>query len=111
VAALQTLRQQAQADAIVPKNLDQTSPFTAEGKDSAVERVLLKDLLDLHGQASHSTPHIGGATGKIDADARRCGDHDRSSAAKTRRNAAPSTFASTRTDTPRDSVISIRPSG
>src|SRR5271156_3462495 len=68
-------------------------------------------LLDLHGEARHASSHVGTAAGEIDPDARWCCDHDRSRAANTRRNAAPSTFASTRTDTPRDSVISIRPSG
>ena len=57
------------------------------------------------------TTHICRATGEMNPDARWGSDHDRSSAANTRRSAAPSTFASTRTDTPRDSVISIRPSG
>jgi hypothetical protein len=85
MATFQTLRQQAQANAIVPENLDQTAILAAEGKHAAIERTLRENLLHLHGKTRHSTPHI--------------------------RSAAPSTFASTRTDTPRDSVISIRPSG
>jgi hypothetical protein len=40
VAALQTLGQQAQADAVVPKKLDQASTSASEGKHCAIERVL-----------------------------------------------------------------------
>lgn len=111
MATFQTLRQQTQANAVVPKNLDQAAILAAEGKHAAIKRALRKDLLHLHGKTRHSTPHIRRAAGEIDPDARRGGDHDHSRAANTRRSAAPSTFASTRTDTPRDSVISIRPSG
>ena len=37
MAALQALGQQAQADAIVPKNFDKTTPFAAERKHAATE--------------------------------------------------------------------------
>jgi len=40
VTAFQTLGQQAQADAVVPKKLDQAGTSAAEGKHCAIERVL-----------------------------------------------------------------------
>jgi hypothetical protein len=51
-----------------------------------------KRLLHLNGKAHCPAPHVRCATSKIDPDTGWCCDHDRSRAANTRRNAAPSTL-------------------
>src|ERR1700744_5338664 len=109
MAAVQTLGVEAHALAVIPEQLDDPTPATAEREYRAIERVLLQHLLCQHRQPVHAFPHVGPAAGQPDAHpggrAERADrywlhrsasqpDHPRN-AASTRRSACSSTCAST----------------
>src|SRR5579863_4594832 len=108
---LQFFCQHAQTDAVMPKQLDQSSAASTEGVDCAAERIVGQPLLHQHGEAYHALPHVRNPTGQIDPRPRRQRDHRAASAASTRRRAWPSTRESTRSVTFSGSRISIRPGG
>src|SRR5580692_5720583 len=108
---LQFFCQHAQTDAVMPKQLDQSSAASTEGVDCAAERIVGQPLLHQHGEAYHALPHVRNPTGQIDPRPRRQRDHRAASAASTRRRAWPSTRESTRSVTFWGSRISIRPGG
>src|SRR5438270_9918348 len=110
MTALQTLGQHAQADAVMPNQLQQIAAASAEGIQRAIERVFRQHLLYQHRQTLHALPHIGVAAGQVDPDIGLQRNHRRANAASTRRSAPLSTCASTRTLTPPGSAISIIPS-
>src|ERR1700755_1703427 len=95
----------------MPDQLDQSRSTATEGIHRSVERVLRQTLLHQHGQSHSTLPHVGYTTGQVNSATRRQCDHRSSSALRTRRNARPSTVASTRTKTPLGSTTSITPSG
>jgi hypothetical protein len=111
LSALKPLGQKAQANAVMPKDLDQSGIASAKGKDRAAERIIRQPLLHQHGQSDRPFSHIRNATGQVNPHPARRPDHRLSSAASTCRNAWPSTCESTRKLVPPGNMISMRPVG
>src|ERR1700733_14507697 len=105
------LRQHAKANAVMPDQFDQSGTTATEGIQSSVEGVLCQALLHQHRQANGTFPHVRDPARQVDASTWRKCDHRPSSAPRTRRKALPSTSASTHTETPPGSTISISPFG
>ena len=110
LALFQPLGQHAQADPVMPNQLDEPGAATPKGQHGTVEWIGGQALLHQHRQSRHALTHVGNPAGQIDPQPRRQRDHRPSSAPSTRRSARPSTWASTRNDTPEGSTISIKPS-
>ena len=91
LAVLEPLGQQAQADPVVPEQLDQPGTAATKGKQRPTERILRQALLHQHRQADHPLAHVGDAAGQIDPHPGGRRDHRPSSAASTRRSARLST--------------------
>ena len=51
--------EQARALAIMPNYFQQIAATSAKAKQMAVERVAMKDFLDLQSQARKALPHVG----------------------------------------------------
>src|SRR3546814_998222 len=66
-AAVHALREQAQALAVIPEQLDQIAALAAEREQRARVRTLLQHLLHQHREPIEPLAHIGGAAGQIDA--------------------------------------------
>src|SRR5208282_244256 len=107
--ALQSLREQARALAIMPNDRDQVTATAAKDEQIAVVRVALQCLLHEKRKAWKSASHVGMARGKPNAHVAWNRDHRRSSTVRTRARAAASTPLSTITRRPCVSTISIRP--
>ncbi|GJD98777.1 hypothetical protein GMJLKIPL_0688 [Methylobacterium isbiliense] len=106
---LQPLREQARALPIVPDDLQEIAPPTAEAEQVTAQRIMPEHFLDLQRQARKAPPHIRMPGGQPNSDACRDRDHRSPSASRTRASAAESTSASTMTRQPCASTISIRP--
>jgi hypothetical protein len=91
MTALQPLGQHAQADAVMPHQLQQIAAASAEGIQCAIERILRQHLLHQHRQPLHAFSHIGIAARQVDPDVGLQRDHRRTRAASTRRSAPLST--------------------
>src|SRR3546814_300860 len=107
-AAVHALREEAQALAVIPEQLDQIAALAAEREQRARVRTLLQNLLHQHGEPVEPLAHIGGAASEIDACRRRERDH-RPRTDITRASAPASTAASTVSLTPDGSAIPIWP--
>src|SRR3546814_6182836 len=66
-APVHALREQAQALAIVPEQLDQIAALAAEREQRARVRTLLQHLLHQHRETIEPLAHVGGAAGQINA--------------------------------------------
>ena len=110
-SGLEPLAVQDQAGPVVDQDLHPVAPPGAEDEDLARERVGPQRLLHQGGQAVHALPEVDRPGRQQDAHPRRDRDHaSPRTASSTRRSAAASTSAPTRT-TAGPSAISIRPAG
>ena len=107
--AFKALGKKAETLAVMPDAFDQPTTLAAKQINRTAKRILTKRLLHQRRQAIHAATHIRMATGKENTRPSRRANHRPASAARTRPKAAPSTAASTRTNTPPGSVISIIP--
>src|SRR3546814_14534630 len=74
-AAVHALREQAQALAVIPEQLDQIAALAAEREQRARVRTLLQHLLHQHREPIEPLAHIRGAAGQIDEGRRWYRDH------------------------------------
>src|SRR3954469_22444604 len=108
-AALQPLRVEAQALAIMPKDFNQIAAPAPKDKQMAAVRVTPERLLHEQGQAVEALAHVRVPRREPHPHAGRDRDHERARTAMTRASAAPFTSLSTITRPPPTSTISITP--
>ena len=92
--------EQAIAKAVMPENLDQVAPTTAENVQIPRMWVVPEVFLDLERERVHAAPHVRHPRRQPYADAARNRDHRRARTERTRPSAAPSTSRSTITRDP-----------
>src|SRR5271165_954192 len=109
LSAVEPLRIQRQPEAIVPKDLRQITPASAEDVKIAAVRIALQLLLNLKRQTLHATTHVGVARRDPHPHSARHRDHRSPRTLRTRRSASTSTALSTRTRLPEPSSISMTP--
>src|SRR5271165_2970694 len=109
LSAVEPLRIQRQPEAIVPKDLRQITPASAEDVKIAAVRIALQLLLNLKRQTLHATTHVGVARRDPHPHSARHRDHRSPRTLRTRRSASTSTSLSTRTRLPEPSSISMTP--
>src|SRR5258708_39749703 len=99
-AALQPLREQARALAVVPDHLQKIASPATEAKQMPAQRIAAQDLLHLQRQRRKALAHIGVTGCQPNTHAWRKGNHARLSAVTMRATRAASTAPSTRTRSP-----------
>jgi hypothetical protein len=108
-AALQPLREQACALAIMPNDFDQIAAAAPKNIEIASMRIAIQILLNKPREARESPPHVGMTRRKPHPDIAGNRNHRRSSTSRTRASASGSTCASTRIRRRLQSSISISP--
>jgi hypothetical protein len=107
--ALQPLREQTRALAVMPDDLDQVAAATPKNVEITSVRVPLQTLLNQTRKTREATAHIGMAGRKPHPYIARYRNHRRSSTSRTRASASGSTCASTRMRPRLPRSISINP--
>src|SRR5260370_35033597 len=108
-AALEALRVERHAEAVMPENLDQITSGAPEDVKIARMRISPQRFLHLQRQAIHTAPHIGSSDRPPDAYTRGYRDHRRSKISSTRRRTFSSKLPQTRTRDFPPTSISIVP--
>jgi hypothetical protein len=108
-AALQPLRKQTRALAVMPNDLDQVAAAASKNVEITNMRISLQTLLHETREAREAAPHVGMTRRKPNPHVARDRDHRRSRTSSTRANASASTCASTRMRRRLPRSISISP--
>ena len=108
-AALQPLREQTRALAVMPNDLDQVAAAASKNVEITNMRISLQTLLNETCEAREAAPHVGMTRRKPNPHVARDRDHRRSRTSSTRAKASASTCASTRMRHRLPRSISISP--